>query len=200
MVPTERRWVLWGLGAAVALLALQVMGSAADWRFDRTRFDQGAWYLVFSAQFVHFGWRHAMANAVALGGIMAWGAWRQELRALVCVFVGALLAVGGRLAWDVDCHYYAGASGWLHGVWAGCLLWTQRPLGQDGAGQGSRSLAFEQRFARLLLPALLLKLWLESVGRWPTGWRFPVYTPAHWAGVVGGILAACAAWWGAQKR
>lgn len=188
--------------AALALLALQAWPGAADsWRFDRGRFDQGAWYLTVSAQFIHLGWGHARVNAFGLGLLVAWGVGRWGLRTVLGAAVCAVAAVGAMLAWDVNCRYYAGASGWLHGLLAG-LLWLTAlaPRASTVADQADPVSAFERRFARLLLPVLAAKLWLETTGIWPQGWDFPVYTPAHVAGVVGGSLAAFAGCWLVQKR
>ena len=53
------------------------------WQFDRVAFDGGAWWQVLTAQWVHWGWMHATANA--LGAVV-----------LLLAFRGL---VDGRLQW-----------------------------------------------------------------------------------------------------
>ncbi|WP_300051870.1 rhomboid family intramembrane serine protease [Malikia sp.] len=167
------------LAAALLLLALQLWpGGAAALRFERTRFVQGAWWEPVSSQFVHLNLSHALANAAALL-LIAWllrsllGSARQS-----GLLAGALAGVALRLVIDVDCAYYAGFSGALHGWLGGALAVLREPAGRFAPWRWG------------LLGLLLLKVGLELAGRLPTAWNFPVYYPSHAAGLAGGLCAA----------
>lgn len=188
--------------AALSLLALQAWpGAAQYWRFDRVRYEQGAYYLLLSGQFVHLGWAHAGANAFAFGALVAWLVRTSGLRAVVVTTVAAVAGVAVVLAIDGNCRFYAGASGWLHGLLA-AGLWL-RVLAANAIKQGATAQKYgvvERRWAIAAMWALFIKLGLEAWGLWPQGWAFPVYTPAHLAGVVGASVGVWLWWLIAQKR
>jgi len=186
----------------LVLLALQGWPGVADgWRFDRARYEHGARYLLFTAQFVHLGWWHAGANALVLGGLTAGLARRRGLWTVLLLSGASIMGVAVVLALDGNCRYYAGASGWLHGLLAGGL-WRSAlsPVARPRGGAEHHETATERRVARVCLLLLAGKMGLEAWGLWPQDWGFAVYTPAHTAGVVGGSLAAWAWWLTAQKR
>ena len=71
MSATDLAILLQRLGTRIALgwllLVLQLWpGLSAAWRFERVRFEQGAWWQLLSAQWVHLSLTHALANAAAL--------------------------------------------------------------------------------------------------------------------------------------
>ena len=117
-----------------------------------------------------------------MGFVVMWGGLRLRLsaRSLLMVYVGGLAGVAAVLAWDTRCLYYAGASGALHGLWAGgsvlLLLGVSRGWGMA---------------CSVFLAAKLVVPWI-----WPgvtlSASDFPVYHPAHVAGALGGLVAAWA--------
>ena len=176
--------------AALALLlpALQAWPGASErLRFLRDRYEAGAWWELLSAQLVHLSAAHALVNAgvmVLLAGLLGPGAGWQ-----FGALAGGAAGVALVLVLDPACHYYAGASGALHGLLAaGVLRLASLPVGAAGqavmAGSGQRRL-----WPWGLLGLLLLKVAGEAAGLWPSAWSFPVYWPAHAAGLAGGLLA-----------
>ena len=180
-VPALRRHILaWGLAfAAVCAVAqgLNAMGMA--WQFHRSVWAQGAWWQPFTAQWVHLGWGHGLGNVLAF--VILWTVLRPRLsaRSLLAVHAGGVVGVAAVLLWDAQCQYYAGASGALHGLWAGAaVLLLLRGPRSWGAALG------------VLLTLKVLLPWL-----WPGALPdpgFPVYHPAHVAGALGGLVAALA--------
>ncbi|HCX82532.1 MAG TPA: hypothetical protein DHV01_13175 [Rhodoferax sp.] len=173
--------LVWGMAFASVCAAAQGL-DAADmaWQFQRPAWVQGAWWQLFTSQWVHLTWGHWLGNAV--GFVVMWGGLRLRLsaRSLLMVYVGGLAGVAAVLAWDTRCLYYAGASGALHGLWAGgsvlLLLGVSRGWGMA---------------CSVFLAAKLVVPWI-----WPgvtlSASDFPVYHPAHVAGALGGLVAAWA--------
>ena len=167
---------------APLLLVLQAWpGATGRLRFLRDRYQAGAWWELLSAQFVHLSLPHALVNAGAivvlarlLGPAAGW-----QFGALAGGAVGVALI----LALDPACLYYAGASGALHGLLAGACARQVRGLaGVPGSSQ-------QATWGAWGLLGLLLKVASEAAGWWPSAWSFPVYWPAHAAGLAGGLLA-----------
>ena len=94
-------------------------GLPAAWRFERASFEQGAWWQLLSAQWVHLSLPHALANAAALL-LIAWLLRPWLSTAIQCsLLAGAVAGVAAVIALDPGCAYYAGFSGALHGWFAG---------------------------------------------------------------------------------
>jgi hypothetical protein len=105
---------------APLLLVLQLWpGLPGALRFERPRFEQGAWWELLSAQWVHLSLSHALANAAAL--LLIAGLLRSWLSTAVqCLLLaGAAAGVALVIALDSGCGYYAGFSSALHGWLAG---------------------------------------------------------------------------------
>ncbi len=145
--------------------------------FVRTEFAAGAWWQLVSAQWVHLNWLHASVNGLGLLVLLVAFHGLVPLRLQLVAFVGGHVGVAAVLALDTHCAYYAGASGALHGLLAGCalcLVWQSRKLGWA------------------VLAGLTLKLvWQHATGEEAApGWLgFATYYPAHEAGALGGLLA-----------
>lgn len=157
------------------------------WQFDRVAYDGGAWWQVLTAQWVHFGWLHAGANALA-AGVLLLVFWRRvDVRLQAVALLGGYVGVALLLVLDTGCAYYAGASGALHGWLAGSalalLLAEPRPAATHARARG---------VGAVLLIVLAVKLVLQRWNGAPAvpGWLGIVtYYPAHEAGAVGGLLA-----------
>lgn len=149
------------------------------WQFDRVAFNSGAWWQVLTAQWVHWGWMHAAANA--LGAVVLLWAFRGLVQGRLqwAALLGGYEGVAVVLVLDTSCAYYAGASGALHGLLA-------------GSGLGLLLSARSRSVAALLLVGLAAKLALQ---RWvgdplaPLWLGIATYYPAHEAGAVGGLLS-----------
>lgn len=175
-----RRWSV-GLALAIVLVIAQALDAHAALRWVRAQFLAGAWWQLLSAQLVHLGWLHALLNGLALVLLLyALTPWLTA-RLLGLAGLGGMLGVAAVLLMDAQCATYAGASGALHGLWAGAAwaLWR---------GQGAPNTV---RLGALMLVALLVKLVAQrladgaTLGLLP---GMPVYLPAHEAGVAGGWL------------
>lgn len=149
--------------------------------FVRTEFASGAWWQLVSAQWVHLSWPHAGVNGLGLLVLLVAFHGLVPLRLQLVAFVGGQVGVAAVLALDADCAYYAGASGALHGLLAGCALclaWQSRKLGW------------------VVLVGLAVKLvWQHATGDAATpGWLgIATYYPAHEAGAAGGLVAVALA-------
>ncbi|MBI2748701.1 MAG: rhombosortase [Burkholderiales bacterium] len=146
--------------------------------FVRTEFAAGAWWQLVSAQWVHLSWQHTGVNLLGLLVLLVVFHGLVPPRLQLTAFVGGHVGVAAVLALDANCAYYAGASGALHGLLAGCalclVLLQARWLG--GA----------------VLAGLAVKLvWQHATGDvGAPGWLgFATYYPAHEAGAVGGLAA-----------
>lgn len=184
--------VLLVLAYWVLTLIAQVMaGASGAGQFVRADYLAGAWWQLLSAQWVHFGWLHALTNGVGMAVVvMAFQprvGWPLQCLALAGGYVGVALVI----ALDPHCAVYAGASGALHGLLAGSVLGL---LLQAGRADGSDSHAAtgQRVLAAVVLLALCAKLLLQhdrvdtSVANWL---GFVTYYPAHEAGAAGGLLA-----------
>lgn len=183
------------------LLVLQLWpGLPAAWRFERASFEQGAWWQLLSAQWVHLSLPHALANAAALL-LIAWllRPWLSTL--LQCgLLAGAVAGVAAVIALDPGCAYYAGFSGALHGWFGGAAVWLAGRRSSPGLAALRPTSAAPDETADtgpppawpwIMLALLVLKVGLESAGLLPSAWSFMVYWPSHAAGLASGLLAAC---------
>lgn len=164
----------------------------AAWVFQRPAWAAGAWWQLFTAQWVHFGWGHAMANVLALALMGTLFHRRVAASALGLALCGGMAGVAAVLWWDSACQYYAGASGALHGVWAGgALAWWWR--GSAPSSPSTNPVASWWGAALLaLLAGKLAVQHVQHTGPLVGALEFAVYTPAHVAGALGGLLAVAA--------
>lgn len=161
--------------------------------FDRTHFEHGAYWLLISAQWAHLGIWHALGNAMAFGLLLYMGRSWVPLSHQMLALAGGYAGVAMVLILDTGCTYYAGASGALHGLFAGMALL----LGFGGATKNkSSSFHYKTQTTRYLAFGLLVALGIkliaqaqQSEGLPALGWSFPIYTPAHIAGAAGGSVA-----------
>lgn len=172
----------WALGFVVlTMLAQAVSDTYGGWRFIRSAYEAGARWQLFTAQWVHFSVAHAALNVAVMMLMLL--AFRGLVNASTqwLALLGAYLGVATVLAMDTQCAYYAGASGALHGFWAGNALGLL--IFSPPAFQPSVRIRL---LGGVLLAALALKLSLQQ-GAVLGG--LPVYFPAHVAGAIGGIVA-----------
>lgn len=158
------------------------------WQFDRVAYDGGAWWLVLTSQWVHFGWLHAGANVLAAVVLLLAFRGLVEGRVQWAALLGGYVGVGVVLVLDTSCAYYAGASGALHGLLAGSGLGLLLSAPQHPATSRARS----RSVGVLLLIGVAVKLALQRWNGDPLapGWLgIATYFPAHEAGAVGGLLS-----------
>lgn len=181
-------FVLWTIAAQVWS---QHIGAL---QFDRARYAAGAPWLLLTAQWVHLGAFHAVLNGVMLVmmvlALQGWVHLRMQWAALLGGYAGVAITI----ALDPQCLYYAGASGALHGLWAGSavFLLTNNRTARLGTGGW---------LGAAMLLALLSKLgWQGWVGEHanPAGalgglhllGNMATYFPAHVGGSLGGVAVA----------
>lgn len=145
--------------------------------FVRTEFAAGAWWQLVSAQWVHMSWLHAGVNLLGLLVLLVAFHGLVPARLQAVALVGGHMGVAAVLVLDTHCAYYAGASGALHGLLAGCAL----------------CLALcDRQLGWVMLAGLALKLvWQHTTAdAATTGWLgIATYYPAHTAGALGGLLS-----------
>lgn len=198
------RAVMAALFGAVLLVVLQLIPHAPDvLRFERAAFERGALWSLLTSQLVHLGSAHAALNALALTlSLLVWSRW-ISLRHQLMALAGGALGVATLLVFDTDASYYAGLSGALHGLWAGnaiMLMVSRYSSAGEELKPDARAICTvavprlgggRQRLAAVILALLVIKLWAQG-GDSPenlSGWlQLPVYRPAHWAGLIGGML------------
>lgn len=149
--------------------------------YDRVAMAGHEWWRLLSAHAVHLDLPHALLNAAVLiltAGIVA---GRARIGEWLWLAAGSMLAVDAGLYWlSPQTAWYAGASGMLHGLFAGAavlLAWR----GRDPAGG-------------VMLVLLAAKLGYEHLAGGasllPGDGRFTVVTEAHLYGAAGGVVTA----------
>lgn len=179
---------------AAALVLLAPLAAPLHWQaaaaLQRGALAEAPWRL-WSGHLVHFGWPHALADALALALLLGLRPARLSGRALAgAAFAAAPLLSLAILRLEPALREYRGASGLVVGlaVWVGVAAWQARSLSRRGLG--------------LLALALVAKLAWDALG----GHRSPVLPAgvsvawsAHAAGALLGALFA-AAWVARQRR
>jgi rhomboid family GlyGly-CTERM serine protease len=101
----------------VLCIVLHFMGFNQSLRFDRELIDNGHWWLLFSANFVHLGNNHLFLNLAGLGLIyfLLWPNFNTSTWALITIV--SSIGVGlGLYWWHPELRWYVGFSGTLHGL------------------------------------------------------------------------------------
>lgn len=150
-------------------------------RYDRPALANHEWWRLVSAHLVHFDLKHGVLNAAALvltGWIVG---SRVAIAEWLLLSAGSLIAVDVGLYWlSPDVGWYVGASGLLHGLFAG----------------GALVLAVRERDVTGGIMLLLLagKLAYEHLSGGTSlfmdGAGFAVVTEAHLYGAMGGLATA----------
>lgn len=112
---------LWPMLVVVVPCVLLALGGDA-WRdalrYDRAAILAGAWWRLFSGNFVHLGWSHLGEDMA--GCILLWLLFEDVLpgwRFPAAIAIGAVGVGLGLLAGDPGLRWYVGISGALNTVW-----------------------------------------------------------------------------------
>jgi rhomboid family GlyGly-CTERM serine protease len=123
----ERVSAKWLLCMALALVALGTTywpPGLESLRLDRDLVFSGQAWRLLTGHLVHLNTPHLVLNLLALLLLceLLWRDlhWRHGAGLLVFSALGVSAAL---LAWHPDIAWYAGLSGILHGLWAGCALY-----------------------------------------------------------------------------
>jgi rhomboid family GlyGly-CTERM serine protease len=116
----------WRICLGVALLALALMywpHAMTHLRYDRAALSSGEWWRIATGHFVHLNMSHLLFNLLGLFLLceLLWRNlhWMHGLGMLVSAGIGT----SAMLFWfHPELAWYAGLSGALHGLWAGCAL------------------------------------------------------------------------------
>jgi len=182
-LPDDRREAAAVLALAAAFVVLGTLAPSVNpWlQYDRAALAGGqAWRLV-TAHVAHLGLAHAVLNAAAW--ILVWRLGRGMLsgRQWAWLLVGSAVTVdAGLYLLSPRIEWYVGASGMLHGAFAGMAWWASRGV--------------SPQFGRILLGLLAAKLIWEqlsgnAIGTGVLG-AAPVVTSAHFYGTAGGWITA----------
>lgn len=172
------------LAGASALFCLGGLFAAALMpllRYDRLALANHEWWRLVSAHLVHFDLQHGVLNAAALV-LTAWIVGRRTAIAeWLLLAAGSLIAVDLGLYWlSPDIDWYVGASGLLHGLFAGGALIL--------------ALRWRDLMGGVMLLLLAGKLAYEHLSGGTSlfmdGAGFAVVTEAHLYGAAGGLATA----------
>ena len=150
-------------------------------RYDRPALANHEWWRLVSAHLAHFDLQHGVLNAAALV-LTAWIVGRRVAVAeWLLLAAGSLIAVDAGLYWlSPDVGWYVGASGLLHGLFAGgALVLAVRERDVTGG------------IMLLLLAGKLAYEYLSGgTSLFMDGAGFAVVTEAHLYGAMGGLATA----------
>lgn len=179
----QRAWIgrgLIGLSIVVFVL-LWIAGDAATLalRYERAKVLHGEYWRLFTAHWVHSGFRHMALNAAGAVVIAALFTRTYRIGQWLLVLLASIVAIDiGFLCLEKQLDWYVGASGVLHGALAaGAIAWWRT----------------EARFMAAALNAILIgKLaWEQLQGALPLAGGMPVIVDAHLYGAIGGAMTAC---------
>jgi rhomboid family GlyGly-CTERM serine protease len=166
----------WQFAAIVSLISLLLLAwpAATDMlMWQRVQIADGQSWRWLSGHFVHLSARHCLSNVLGLLVICEY-IWDELGLADACVLSVWTAAGTSLLLWwfapAID--WYAGLSGLLHGLWAGCAMAWWCRTGDRVAGAALLLLAI-----KLVLPSYALS-------------EMPVVTVAHADGALSGLVWA----------
>jgi len=173
------------LSLAVAFVLLGALAPHVNpWiEYQRAGIEDGQFWRLATAHLAHLGLAHGVLNAAAW--ILVWRLGRGVLRSgqWTWLLAGSVAAVdAGLYLLSPGVEWYVGASGMLHGAFAG-MAWL--------AARGAAA-----QFGRILLGVLAAKLIWEQLSDGTAAALIlgdaPVITAAHVYGAFGGWLSAAA--------
>ena len=172
-----KQHIFWLILIVVCLL-LQTMGLAESLRFDRSLIEQGDYWLLLSAHFVHLNWNHLWLNLAGLVLVMVFfGRYCASTVWSAVILLSALFVALGLLWFNNTIHWYVGLSGVLHGLFVVGAWYEYRHYAKSGS------------VLMLLIMAKLI--WEQVSGALPgsesmTGGH--VVVDAHLYGALGGLF------------
>lgn len=171
MLDTGKSKWLFCLGVSFCAIILTVWPNAlTDLRYDRTALESGQWWRAVTGHMVHLNAPHLLFNLFGLLLVceLLWRdfPWRH---ACALLFFSAMGISGLLWFFHPELAWYAGLSGMLHSLWAGCALagwWSMQAFGR-GAAAAAGVVRMRSVFPRyLFIGALILlasKLALEAI-------------------------------------
>jgi len=164
---------------AIGLLLFPLLGGdrlRLAWRYQRDAIADGEIWRTLTAHLVHLDAGHAVLNA--LGMVLLWGLFARTWNPRQWLFAIAMSLLAINLGFwflSPQLHWYVGASGVLHGVFAfGCIALLRE---RDWIGV-------------VAIVIFMAKLaWEQWMGPLPFEQSGAVVTVAHLYGALGGLAA-----------
>ncbi len=196
---------MWRLFAAVAITCIALLlwpDALIALRWQRGAIGDGQGWRMLSAHFAHLGVLHAFANLAGMALVIGLlGTAMRAADAVWVMLVSALTIIAGLSVFNPALGWYAGLSGVVHGLWAGCAVLgccRPGPPCSDSARQYVRAPHLSVHAAAL--GVLLLKLMLPSLPWQALTSGLPVVLQSHLYGALGGTVAALALLAAASSR
>jgi rhomboid family GlyGly-CTERM serine protease len=119
----QNKWLFCLVIFLVAFIATGWPDGLVSLRYDRIALINGEIWRLLTAHLVHLNWAHCFLNLFGLLLICEL-LWRAlPLKHGIGLFVFSGLVISACLWWlNPELASYAGLSGVLHGLWAGCVL------------------------------------------------------------------------------
>ncbi len=198
----QDRWLFFTAVAVCAIGLAAVPDAFIDFRYDRAALVSGQWWRAVTGHLLHLNVAHLLLNLAGLLLICELLWHRLPLLHGFALLLFSAVGTSALLCWQhPELSWYAGLSGALHGLWAGCALagWWPLQVGgkrsMDGTipaigGVPSIRGASSRYFLMGALALLALKLILEA---WFGASRYteemigaPVISAAHRYGAFAG--------------
>lgn len=217
--PRYDKWLFCGAVSFCALGLMTYPNALLDLRYDRAALLSGQWWRVVTGHLVHLNFDHLLLNLAGLILVceLLWYRlpWRHGSALLLFSAAGTSL-----LLWWLhpELAWYAGLSGALHGLWAGCALaglWGMQSRNSASAVMPLSAIDGVIRFRRLpsryfFAGALILLVLKLSADAWfgPSSYiermiEGRIISVAHWYGALAGtaylLIWRCAAGIGCRK-
>jgi rhomboid family GlyGly-CTERM serine protease len=178
------RWRSWALPAvlALAVLALQMAGTAGVLRYDRAALAAGEPWRLLTGHLVHLGWAHLGMNLVGL--LLVWLLVGPAFGPVqwIAVTAGSALLIDAGFWWlSPTLQWYVGLSGLLH------AMLVAGAVAMIAGGNDSRT----EALVLLLLVAIKIA-WEQFAGPLPGSEHTaggPVVIDAHLYGAVAGAVS-----------
>ncbi len=189
--PQKSKWILVLAIIFIALALTYSPDGLTYFRYDRAAIASGQVWRLVTGHFVHLNAAHLLLNVMGLMLIceLLWD--RMSVLRGAGLLIVACAGVSGLLWWlQPDLVWYAGLSGVLHGLWAGCALagWLSLSADTEKFRPAHRYVCL----AGLLL--LIFKLGAEFFSESSTSTAHiigaPVVSVAHLYGALTGGLYA----------
>jgi rhomboid family GlyGly-CTERM serine protease len=138
----QSKWLLCLVVSLCALALTYWPDGLTHFRYDRAGLSSGQAWRVLTAHFVHLNTPHLLFNLLGLFLLceLLWN--RMAFVHALGLFGASAVGVSGLLYWLYpELAWYAGLSGALHGIWAGCALadWSLLTIYPDAVSTGRSS-------------------------------------------------------------
>lgn len=204
--PRGTTWICCAMILTVSAVLTWWPQGLETWRYDRDAVAAGEYWRLMTGHLVHVGAAHYAMNLLGLVLVteLLWNGL-QARHGMALLILSAVVIDLAMLHQYPEVAWYAGLSGVLHALWAGCALIGLRPATRFG--QQNHVFAFGNFSEHLVnTTALVLlcgKIWIEyqtgPVGDAILPVGAPVIYAAHWYGAMAGagyaLIVLCLAGW-----